>query len=104
MIVTRNLYKGLTATVLGIENDKIHIEIAADEHLQHGMERKIFEIEKYSFTVCEMDGSIAASRCQFPLRLGYATTVDKAQGRTIASLVVDCYNLWKFAQMGVGIG
>ena len=50
MIVTRNFYNGLvnglTATVLSIENDKIHIEIAADEHLQHGMERKIFEIEK----------------------------------------------------------
>ena len=101
MIVTRNLYNGLvnglTATVLSIENDKICIEIAADEHLQHGMERKNFEIEKYSFTIHEMDGSIAASRCQFPLRLAYATTVDKAQGRTIASL-------WKFAQMGVGIG
>ena len=52
MIVTRNLYNGLvnglTATILSIENDKIHIEIAVDEHLQHGMERKIFEIEKYS--------------------------------------------------------
>ena len=51
-----------------------------------------------------MDGTIAASRYQFPLKLGYATTVDKAQGCTIASLVVDCYNLWKFAQMSVGIG
>ena len=75
-----------------------------DENLSNGMERKIFEIGKFSFTVHEMDGTIVARRLRFPIKLGYAMTVDKTQGRTIASLVVDCYNLWKFAQMGVAIG
>ena len=51
-----------------------------------------------------MDGTIVVKRLQFPIKLGYATTIDKAQGRTIASLVVDCYKLWKSAQMGVAMG
>ena len=38
------------------------------------------------------------------MKLGYATTVDKAQGRTITSLVVDCYNFWKPGQIGVAVG
>ena len=54
---------------------------------------QVFKIHRYTFTVREADGTIATSRYQFPVRLGYATTVDKAQGRTIVSLVVDCYSL-----------
>ena len=67
------------------------------------MEGKCFNIQKFVFTVREVDGKIVAKREQFPLHLGYATTVDKAQGWTVESLVVDCYNLWKAAQMGVAI-
>ena len=98
------LVNGLTATVLRIEDEKITIQVDVDENLPHGMERKIFEIGKFSFTVREMDGTTVARRLQFPIKLGYAMTVDKAQGRTIVCLVVDCYNLWKFAQMGAAIG
>ena len=108
VIVTWNLsnglVNGLTATVLRIEDEKLTMQIDVDENLPHGMECKIFEIEKYSFIVHKMDGTIVVKRLQFPIKLGYATTIDKAQGRTIASLVVDCYNLWKSAQMGVAIG
>ena len=107
-LVVRNLanglVNGLTATVLRTEDEKLTIQIEVDENLPHGMECKIFEIENYSFTVHEMDGTIVAKRLQFPIKLGSTTTMDKAQCRTIASLVVDCYNLWKFAQMGVAIG
>ena len=45
-----------------------------------------------------------AERKQFLIKLGYATTVNKAQGRTILSLIIDCYNFWKPAQLGVAIG
>ena len=72
--------------------------------MQHDFGGKVFKIHRYTFTVHEADGRIAASRYQFPIRLGYATTVDKAQGRTIASLVVDCYSLWKAAHIGVAMG
>ena len=51
-----------------------------------------------------MNGAILARRFQFPLKYGYASTVDKSQGRTIPSLVVDCYNFWKPGQLGVAIG
>ena len=55
VIVTWNLsnglVNGLTATVLRIEDEKLTIQIDVDENLSHGMECKIFEIEKYSFTV-----------------------------------------------------
>ena len=46
---------------------------------------------------------VQANCIQFPIKLDYSTTVDKAQGRTISSLIVDCYNFWKPAQMGVAV-
>ena len=107
VIITHNLnnelVNGLTAKVISITPDSIEIEID-DEHLKHGMEGKRYNIEKYVFTVCEFDGTIVGTREQFPWRLGYFTSVDKVQGRTIESLVVDCYNLWKAAHMGTAIG
>ena len=57
-----------------------------------------------NFSVHDINGDKVAERKQFPIKLGYATTVDKAQGRTIPSLIIDCYNFWKPAQPGVAIG
>ena len=108
VIITCNLdnglVNGLTAKVLSIKLSEIEIQVKNNPYLQHGMGGQVFKIHRYTFTVCEADGTIPASRYEFPVRLGYATTVDKAQGRTIASLVVDCYSLWKAAHIGVAIG
>ena len=38
------------------------------------------------------------------IKLGYSITVDKAQGRTLDAVVVDCYNFWRCGQLGVAIG
>ena len=36
--------------------------------------------------------------------MGYATTVDKAQGCTIIKLIVNTFNFWRAAQIAVAIG
>ena len=81
VVITHNLnnglVNGLTAKVISMQNDSIEIEIEGDEHLQHGMEGKCFNIKKFVFTVREVDGTIVAKREQFPLCLGYATTALK---------------------------
>ena len=73
VIITHNLNNGLvngfTAKVISIQNDSIEIE--NDELLQHGMEGKCFNIQKFVFTVREVDGKVVAKREQFPLCLGY---------------------------------
>ena len=66
---------------------------------------EIFMIWKSSIsTFVTLKAKIIACRKQFPIKLGYATTVDRSQGRTIPSLVVDAYNFWKPAQLGVAVG
>ena len=49
--LANGLVNGLTATVLRIEDEKLTIQVDVYENLPHGMECKIFEIEKYCFTV-----------------------------------------------------
>ena len=56
------------------------------------------------FVICNENDKVVGNRWQFPLKLGYAVTVDKAQGRTLEFLVIDCYNFWHCGQLGVAIG
>ena len=86
------LVNGLTAKVMNIKSNEIDVQVEEDQYLRHSMEGNTYTLEKFTFNVCDMNGYIIASRTQFPIKLGYATTVDKAQGRTISSLVVDAYN------------
>ena len=48
---------------------------------------KFLKLKNTVSQCCEIDGTSVAKRLQFQIKLGYATTVDKAQGRTIAGLV-----------------
>ena len=89
---------------MNIKSNEIDVQVEEDQYLQHGMKGNTYTLEKFTFNVCDMNGHIIASRTQFPIKLGYATTVDKAQGRKISSLVVDAYNFWKPAQLGVAVG
>ena len=56
------------------------------------------------FILHDENNKKVGNRWQFPLKLGYAITVDKAQGHTLEYLVIDCHNFWKYGQMGVAIG
>ena len=108
VIIIRNLpndlVNGLIGKVTKITETEIDVQVQEDNQLQHGLQGKTFTLEKINFSVHDITGNIVANRIQYPIKLGYASTVDKAQGRTIESLVVKCYNFWKPAQMGVTIG
>ena len=108
VIITHNLsnglVNGLSGTVTDLQDDYIELQIDADEHLQHGLEGKTFRVHKYSFLVRDTDGNVTGSRIQYPIKLGYATTIHKAQGRTIPELIIDCETFWKPGQMGIAVG
>ena len=69
-----------------------------------GTEGKKFTVHKYSFSVRDQDRNVIGSQLQYPIKLGYATTVHKTQGRTIPELTIDCKTFWKPGQMGVAVG
>ena len=108
VIVIRNLpnglVNGLPATVTSIFDEEITITVDDDKHLHHNLSGKDFKVERCKFSIRNDHGKVVACRIQYPLKLGYCLTVDKAQGRTIDKLVVDCFNFWKPGQMGVAVG
>ena len=63
----------------------------------------VCNIKKMEFVLHD-ENNVVGKRWQFPLKLGYAVTVDKAQGGTLEFLVIDCYNFWDCGQLGVAIG
>ena len=108
VLITQNLsnglVNGLTGTVTNMTEDIIQVKIDEDENLYHCFQGQTFDIQRYSFLVCDEQGDVIGCRKEFPLKLGYATTVHKAQGRTIPHLNIDCSNFWKAGQMGVALG
>ena len=98
------LVNGLSATVTDYSDTKITICVDEDPHLHHNLTGRIFELERFNFCIRDENNKVAANREQFPLKLGYAMTVDKAQGRTLDAVVVDCYNFWRCGQLGVVVG
>ena len=102
--MANGLVNGLCGKVVNLNSKEIQVEVGSDDNLPHGMDGQVFTLEPIYFDVCDITGDIVATRYQFSVKLGYATTVDKAQGRTIKSLVVDCYNFWKLGQIGVAVG
>ena len=108
VIVTRNLYNGLvngiSGTVTSLNSDSVQITVDADRHLHHNMQGRQFCISRYTFIKRNQLNEVTAVRRQLPLKLGYAVTVDKSQGRTLDAVVVDSTNFWRPGQLGVAIG
>ena len=108
VIVLRNmengLVNGISAYVRHMDTDFITIEVERDKHLHHKLQGCSFQIERLVFSERDSSGKVVAERIQFPLKLGYALTVDKAQGRSIDNLVINCYGFWKPSQVGVALG
>ena len=108
LIVVRNLQNGLvngmSCTLQGIDDDELDVRVEDDKHLHHKMGGQRFKLQRQKFNVRDDAGVIVASRYQFPVKLGYCITVDKAQGRTIDKVVVDGSNIWRPGQLGVAIG
>ena len=107
-MITRNLPNGLVnglgGEVTKLEPDTITIKICGNEDLPHRLDNRHFLIHRYSFLQRDSKNKVVGARKQFPLKLGYAVTVDKSQGRSLTSLVMDCYNFWRPGQMAVAIG
>ena len=95
---------GLSRIVVDIQDDKLEVQIDWDAHMNHCMGDKCLKLKRYAFLIHDANGHIVATRLQVPIKLGYATMVDKAQGRTIIKLIVNTYNFWRVAQIAVAIG
>ena len=108
VIVTRNLDSGLVNGLSGVITEMGHNSVKmcvdTDKHLNHTMQGREFTVHEYTFHVRNVQNALLASRTQLPLKLGYAITVDKAQGRTLDSVIIDPTNFWRPGQMGVAVG
>ena len=60
-------------------------------------------VEKEDFHVLDGDGKVSATIRNFPLTLGWAATIHKAQGASIDSLHINLRNLWEYGQAYVAI-
>ena len=85
---------GSLGTVSKIGDEKLRIELFSGRDI---------EIEKASFTLLDAEGTEVATAKNFPVNLAYATTIHKAQGMTLDSLMVDLRNLWEPGQAYVAM-
>ncbi|OQW46771.1 MAG: hypothetical protein A4S09_02355 [Proteobacteria bacterium SG_bin7] len=60
-------------------------------------------IEKDDFHILDGDGKTVATIRNFPLTLGWAITIHKAQGSSIDRLFVNLNNLWEYGQAYVAL-
>lgn len=61
------------------------------------------EIRRKEFHWKNGDGRVSASAINFPVNLGYATTIHKSQGATMDNLIVDMGNVWESGQAYVAL-
>lgn len=52
-------------------------------------------VDKVSFDLLSAEGEVVMSASQFPLNLGYATTIHKSQGATLDKVWCDLSQLWE---------
>lgn len=91
---------GTRGVVVDIKPDEI---IVRKERLdQSGFGREV-KVEKMQFSLLDADGFSKASVIQFPLALGYATTIHKSQGATLDELWCDLGSLWEPGQAYVAL-
>lgn len=85
---------GTRGTVVQVESDKITVE---KENWRH------VTVERAQFSYLDAEGNIVASVINFPLVLGYATTIHKSQGATLEDLWVNLSQLWEPGQAYVAL-
>lgn len=85
---------GTRGTVVQVESDKITVE---KENWRH------VTVERAQFSYLDAEGNVVASVINFPLVLGYATTIHKSQGATLEDLWVNLSQLWEPGQAYVAL-
>ncbi len=85
---------GSLGVVAKIGNDSVHVRLR-NQHIE--------SIPKTSFALLDGDGNEIATASNFPLTLAYATTIHKAQGATLDSMVCDLRRLWEPGQAYVAL-
>lgn len=101
VILLRNLggklVNGLSGVVKALDVDSvvIHFQQIQETHTIHRCMFSVYNAVKK----CNV-----AEREQFPLTLGYAITIHKAQGMTLDSVYVHCQGIFNAGQLSVAIG
>ena len=99
VVLLKNLGEKLVNGSKGIVHDLLDDTIIVNfDGALHHIERTLFE--RFDTRA----NFVRAARFQFPLKLAFALTVHKAQGRTEPFLEVDCFSFFAPGQLGVAIG
>jgi hypothetical protein len=85
---------GSLGHVRRIEDELIVVELLTGD---------IVEVEKQKFSYLDGDGKELVSAWNFPVTLAWATTIHKAQGASLDSLIVDLSSLWEPGQAYVAL-
>lgn len=85
---------GTRGTVVDISTEKITVEKETWRHVT---------VERSQFSILDAEGQNVASVINFPLVLGYATTIHKSQGATLDDLWVNLAQLWEPGQAYVAL-
>ena len=99
MILTRNLHGSLYNGLTGI----VH-SLTAETAPVINFSGKLVSIPKMKFEEYEpATDNVLATRIQYPLKLAFALTVHRAQGKEFDRLEIDCYSFFAPGQMGVAV-
>lgn len=79
------------------------VAIGDDELLIQLRNGRQVEVNRMSFAYLSAEGKELASATNFPVSLAYATTIHKAQGQTLESLVANLSGLWEPGQAYVAL-
>ncbi len=83
---------GTLARICELGTDYIMVEIVeADKVQRYDVQRDVWEMRKYSFNQKkqEIESEVVGSFEQYPIRLAWAVTIHKSQGKTFENIVID---------------